>query len=154
MKCAVITIQDPGVGELPHFVLGGHPQGINAVTSFNAQVTDICVKVSRQLERVQFISAAADGVGCDAQFIRKQLVLFLRGMSNHVGVVDTNHNCKNFRYQVIGGSCVLMMGCYCIDPQMLVLCGIAKEIWRPTDWASDLLVLKLNSAETITKLLT
>ena len=36
LKFAVITIQDPGVGKSPYFVLGGHPQGINAVTSFNA----------------------------------------------------------------------------------------------------------------------
>jgi hypothetical protein len=153
LKFAVVTIQDPGVGESPYFVLGGQPQGINAVTSFNTRVTDVCLKVCQQLEGVSFISTSADGVGCDARFIRKQLVLFLSGVLNHVGLVDSNHNYKNFRYQVIGGSCVLVLGNYIIDPQMLVLCGVAKEIWRPTDWASDLLVLKLNSLDTVTKLL-
>jgi hypothetical protein len=154
LKFAVVTIQDPGVGESPYFVLGGQPQGINAVTSFNARVTDVCLKVCCQLESVSVISASADGVGCDARFIRKQLVVFLSGVLNHVGLVDSNHNCKNLQYQVIGGSCVLVLGYYIIDPQMLVLCGVAKEIWRPTDWASDLLVLKLNSSDTVMKLLT
>ena len=95
LKFAVVTIQDPGVGESPYFVLGGQPQGINAVTSFNARVTDVCLKVCCQLESVSVISASADGVGCDARFIRKQLVLFLSGVLNHVGLVDSNHNCKN-----------------------------------------------------------
>ena len=48
----------------------------------------------------------------------------------------------------------MVLGYYIIDPQMLVLCGVVKEIWRPTDWASDLLVLKLNSSDTVMKLLT
>jgi hypothetical protein len=44
---------------------------------------------------------------------------------------------------------------YCIiNPQMLVLCGVAKEIRHPTDWVSDLLVLKLYTSYTVLKLLT
>ena len=153
MKVAVVTIQDPGPGQSPYFVIGGQPQGINAVTSFNDRVTRTCLKVCHQLDSISLISVAADGVGCDAKFIRKQLILFLGGKVNHVGLVDTNHNYKNLRYQVIGGSSVLIMGDYVIDPQMLSMGGVAKEIWRPTDWASDLLVLRLNSADTITRLL-
>eukprot|EP00957_Ditylum_brightwellii_P190405 14494308-Ditylum_brightwellii.AAC.1 len=46
------------------------------------------------------------------------------------------------------------MGNYVIDPQMLMVVGVAKEIYRPVDWASDLLVLKLCSADTAVKLAT
>ena len=92
LKFAVVTIQDPGVGESPYFVLGGQPQGINAVTSFNTRVTDVCLKVCQQLEGVSFISASADGVGCDAKIIRKELILLLNGKLNHMGLVETDHN--------------------------------------------------------------
>lgn len=69
---------------------------------------------------------------------------------NRVGLVDTNHNFKNLHYQVIGWSCALLLGDYVTDPRMLVLGGMAKG---PKDWSSDLLSLKLNSADTIYKLL-
>jgi len=119
MKVAIVTIQDPVAGQSPYFVIGGQPQGINAVTSFNDRVTDMCLKVCSQLDSISFISVSVDGVGCDAKFIRKQLILFLKGKVNHIGLVDTNDNYKNLCYQVIGGSSVLIMGDYLIDPCML-----------------------------------
>ena len=79
--------------------------------------SQVCfLKVCSQLGRISFISVSADGVGCDAKFIHNQLILFLKGKGNHVGLVDTNHNYKNLCYQVIGGSSVLIMGDYLIDP--------------------------------------
>ena len=100
------------------------------------------------------MSVAADGVGCDRQFILGKLVAFLCGNSNHVGLVDSNHNAKNFHYMVVGGSCVLMIGNYVIDPQLLVLAKVANDLWRVKDWASDNLVLKLASSSTVEKLAT
>ena len=76
---------------------------------------------------------------------------FLRGHQNHVGLVDTNHNTKNFRYQGIGGSCVVIMGDHVLDPALLPLAGVAQELWRVKDWASDLVVLRLASVDTVAK---
>lgn len=59
---------------------------------------------------------------------------------------------KSWRYQIIGGSCDATIGLYVIDASMLQLAGVSKDLWRPADFASDLLVLKLASFKTIQKL--
>ena len=69
-----------------------------------------------------------------------------------MGLIDTNHNVKNTRYQVIGGSSVVWMGGYILDPELLRIAGVENLLWRVKDFASDLLVLKLCSVETLNSL--
>ena len=66
-------------------------------------------------------------------------------------MVDTNHNAKYSWYQMIGGYWETVMGKYFLDPWILKLAGVSQELWRIQDYASDLLVLRLASAETIYK---
>ena len=84
----------------------------------------------------------------DAKWIKTQLVRFLEGKQSFVGLVDTLHNGKNLRYLIIGGSCVVVLGNYVIDPEMLRLADVPKEIWRVKDWASDRVALELCSLNT------
>eukprot|EP00957_Ditylum_brightwellii_P043846 3324403-Ditylum_brightwellii.AAC.1 len=44
------------------------------------------------------------------------------------------------------------MGDYVLDPVLLSLTGVAEELWSIKDWASDLVVLRLQSVETVAKL--
>ena len=152
IKVAVVTIQNPGIGHSPYFVLAGQPQSINMVSEFNTNITTAVTALCKSRGNASLVSVAADGVGCDAKFIQGQLVQFLRGQVNHVALVDTNHNTKNFRYQAIGGSCVAIMGDHVFDPMLLSLAGVPVELWRVKDWASDLVVLRLASADTVGKL--
>lgn len=154
LKVAVVTIQNPGIGKSPFFVLAAQPQSINMVSDFNKDVTSVVSSLCKREGTASLVSVAADGVGCDARFIQGQLVSFLRGNNNHVALVDTNHNTKNFRYQGIGGSCVVIMGNHVLDPALLPLAGVAEELWRVKDWASDLVVLRLASAATVAKVAT
>ena len=151
LKVAVVTIQNPGIGHSPYFTLGGQPQSINMVSNFNQRVTSIVSRLCKSEGNASLVSVAADGVGCDAKFIQGQLVSFLRGQVNHVALVDTNHNAKNFRYQMIGGSCVVIMGNHVLDPGLLSLALVAVELWRIKDWASDLVVSRLASAKSVAK---
>ena len=59
---------------------------------------------------------------------------------------------KNFRYMVIGGSCVLMIGNFIMDPQLLVLAKVPVDLWRVKDWASDNLFLRLALSPILEKL--
>jgi hypothetical protein len=73
------------------------------------------------------------------------LIEFLEGKVGHVGQVDSNHNAKNFRYQWIGGSCVVVLGSVVSDP----LAGIHPDIYRVKDWASDTVILDMASYKTV-----
>ena len=79
------------------------------------------------------VSIAADGVGYNSKIICDELISFLKGESNHVRLVDTNHNAKNFCDMIIGESRVVTTGNYIIDPQLLVQACVHNELWRVKD---------------------
>ena len=65
MKLTVVTLQNPGRGKPPFFVLVGQPQTINESSNFNDQVMKACVILSYTDKRLDVISVAAGGVGYD-----------------------------------------------------------------------------------------
>ena len=71
----------------------------------------------------------------------------------YVGLIDTNHNVKNNPYNMIRGSCTAILGGYVYDIGLLQSAGVTRELWRPEDFASNLLVIKLNSYTTIQKII-
>ena len=77
LKVAFVTIQNPGVSEIPYFVLAGQPQPINMVSDFNKDVTSVVSSLCKREGVASLVSVAADGVGCYAKFIQGQLVTFL-----------------------------------------------------------------------------
>ena len=104
--------------------------------------------------RAHLVSVAADGVGCDSAYIRHTLTEFLKGKIEHVALVDPLHDAKNFRYMgIIGGSCAVWLGKHVMDPGLLILAGVRKDLWRVKDWASDQVVTALASPDTVTRLL-
>jgi hypothetical protein len=106
-----------------------------------------------QLEAKQFclLNHSTDGVSCEMDWNRKSTLEYLQGKSNQLSFPDTNHNVKNCRYQMIGGSCAAVLGMFCFDPWSLKIAGVAQELIRIDDFASDAVVLRLASANTITK---
>ena len=100
---------------------------------------------------MRLVAVAADGVSVEERWIITNLVLFLNGKAHFVALVDTNHNCKNFRYQFMGYSCVLIMGNHPVDTGLFVLAGIPQELWRVKDWVSDLVVLQMALLQTVQK---
>ena len=79
------------------------------------------------------VSIAADGVGYNSKIICDELISFLKGESNHVRLVDTNHNAKIFCDMIVGGSRVVIARYYFIDPQLLVQACVHNELWRVKD---------------------
>ncbi len=77
---------------------------------------------------------------------------YLDGKINYVALPDTNHNVKNSRYQLIGGSSPASIGAYVFDPALIRLAKVNQKLWRVQDFASNAVVLKLASVDTIQKL--
>jgi hypothetical protein len=59
---------------------------------------------------------------------------------------------KNSRYQLIGGSSLASIGAYVFDPALIHLAKVNQKLWRVEDFASDAVLLKLASIDTIQKL--
>ena len=71
----------------------------------------------------------------------------------YVGFIDTNHNMNNNRYQIIGGSCTEILGGCLYGIGLLQAAGVTRELWRPEDFVSNLIFLKINSHTTIQKII-
>ena len=62
----VMSVQQPGVSKSPTSSLGAFPQGINAKSYFNQQVTNLLLDLCRESNyRVRLASVAADGVSVE-----------------------------------------------------------------------------------------
>ena len=79
-------------------------------------------------------------------------VSFLGKEKNQVSLPDPNHDNKNTRFQLIGGSgsASASIGSYTFDPFFVAKAEcVPAELVRYTDFASDLLVLRLFSAKVV-----
>ena len=73
--------------------------------------------------------------------------------SGMVTMTDCNHAAKNVRSQLILGSEVVTSGYAIFDVGILCLGGVSVDLYRVNDYASNVLILKLCSSDTINKLL-
>ena len=77
----------------------------------------------------------------------------MNGTSGTVAMTDCNHAAKNIRSQLVLGSEVVTGGNAIFDVGLLCLAGVSVDLYRVSDYASDVLVLKLCSSDTINKLM-
>ena len=79
----------------------------------------IAVEATEKVGNAVLLNHSTDGVSCEVQWNLDQLKSFLQGKSNQLALTDTNHNAKNLRYQLIGGSSVASIGKFAVDPWLL-----------------------------------
>lgn len=108
IKVAVLTAQVNIPRQSPMLVIAGQPQSLNMASNFNDIVTNVFLNLCKENPKARLVSVAADGVSVDGKWVVTTLVLFLRGKHSHTGLVDSNHNAKNYRYFFLGGSCVVI----------------------------------------------
>ena len=65
---------------------------------------------------------------------------FLNGKESHTGAVDNKKNVKNYRYQIIGGSCIPKNGNLVVDTDLLRQPGVSEDLIKINEFASDKLV--------------
>ena len=147
IKVAVLSFQNTPPGISPYYVIKARPQTINESNSFATDVMSLCVEAAKKAGNVAVVNDATDGVSCEVKSNFEQQNRFLCAESDQVSFTDPNHNGKNMRYQLIGGSGIssAVIGKYTFDPMLLKLAGVPRELVRIDDYASDALVLKLAS---------
>ena len=60
-----------------------------------------------------------------------------------------NNNIKSMQYQLFSGSFAVNLGRYVVDDDVFHQSGLSTELWRTTDFESNLLVLKLTSRDSV-----
>ena len=77
----------------------------------------------------------------------------MNGTINRVVMTDCNNAAKNLRSQLVLGTTIVSGGNAIFDVRILHLAGVSQDLYRVSDYASDVLVLHLCSSDTINKLL-
>ena len=152
IKVCVISFQGTPPGISPYYTLVGRPQTINEQNSFGEEVVQACITATTQDSDAVLLNTTTDGVSTEVQWNLNTMLNYLDGMINHVSLPDTNHNVKNCRYQLVGGSSPASIGGHVFDPALLRIAKVSQKLWRVEDFASDAVLLKLASADTIKKL--
>ena len=153
IKIAVISLQNTAPGLCPYFTLAGLPQLVNENNDFGTEVMIACEEAAKIVGNVAVLNGSTDGVSCEVQWNLTVTQEFLDGKKNYISVPDTNHNVKNSRYQLIGGSSAAVMGRYVFDPWLLKVAGVPSEHIRIDDFASDALPMRLASSNNIAKII-
>ena len=150
IKVGLLSLQQAIDGVSPFKIISTRPQSTNeSCDNYNY---DIMHAVSG-LTNVHCVSIAFDGLSTETYFIRTNLIALMKGNNSTVAMTDCNHAAKNPRSQSVLGSSIVT-GCdAAFDVSVLQLAGVSSELYRIDDYASDVIVLKLCSSDTIFKLL-
>ena len=150
IKVGLLFLQQTIYGVSPFKILSARPQSTNEFSDdYNY---DIIHSVSC-LTNFHCVSIAFDGVSTETNFIQTNLIAFMKVNNSTVAMTDCNHAAKNLISQLVLGSSVVTGGDAAFDVSVLQLAGISSELYRVDDYASDVIVLKLCSCDTIFKLL-
>ena len=152
VKFAVVTFQQVANVMCLYMTLCGRPQTSNESSTFNADTVSGALEYCWEEHNYGLNKVAVDGISCDDYFTRTLSCNFLKDKSNHTAITDLHHNLKNFWYQIIGGSGCTDIGIYIIDTHLLTIYRVGIDLWRIIYYASDFLVLKLSSYNTLYKL--
>ncbi len=153
IKVCVISFQGTPQGISPYYTLVGRPQTINEQNSFGEDVVQACIRATTEDTDAVLLNTTTDGVSTEVQWNLNTMLNYLDGKIDYVSLPDTNHNVKNCRYQLLGGSSPASIGGYVFDPALLRLAKVSQKLWRVEDFASDAVLLKLASVDTIKKLI-
>ena len=129
IKVAVISFQNTPPGISPYFIFMGRPQTINEQNDFGREVVTICQTAARLDGNAAFLNESTDGVSCEVAFNKELTIQYLKGLIDYISLTDPNHNFKNGRGQMIGGSCPVSIGTYVFNPYLLKLAGTTTELY-------------------------
>ena len=81
------------------------------------------------------------------------MIAFMNGTINNVVMTDRNHSAKNLWSQLVLGNSIISGGNVIFDVGLLQIAGVSQDLYRVSDYASDVLDLQLCSSNAINKLL-
>ena len=139
----------PPDGMAPFVIIAAKPQKVNKGSNLFQRVFFLgCQKGA------QYIGCSGDGLY--ASTIKAMVRQFLKGQVSSIASQDAHHCVKGMVYQFENGTRVVHGGDSGLhhDHFLLNTVGLPKELWRRTDFASDTIILKICSVESIKRLVT
>ena len=150
IKVGMLSLQEGKDGVSPFKIISARPQSTNQrCDDYNYMI----MNAVNGLNNVFCVSIAFDGLSTETEFIRTNLIAFMKGSSNIVAMTDCNHAAKNMRSQLVLGSTIVMAGEALFDVSILRIAGVSPELYKVNDYTSDIVVLKLCESDTIHKLI-
>ena len=150
IKVGMLTTQQYNDGLTPFKIIAARPQSTNESAD---EYNNTILHAVENITNVHCVSMAFDGLATETNFIRTNLIAFMNGTTNSVVMTDCNHAAKNLRSQLVLGTTIVTGGNALFDVGLLSLAGVPSDLYCVSDYASDVLVLKLCSSNTINKLL-
>ena len=95
------------------------------------------------------LNESTDGVTYEVQFNKTLTLLYLDGGKKYLSMPDSNHNSKNCQGQMVSGTSAASIGIFVVDPWMLKMANVSKELYLIKDWASNAAALHLASSKTV-----
>jgi hypothetical protein len=108
--------------------------------------------VTRQVQSTSFVNFAVDSVSLETKDVMRTICNFLCGWCNFTGAVDKKDNIKSDRYQLIGGSGVILVGKYVPNVDLIRQAGVPEDSFIVKDFASDEKVKELFSYGSMKKI--
>jgi hypothetical protein len=128
IKVCVLSFQCTPPGTTPYYTLVGRPQTINEQSTFGCEVIKACLRATIEDGNAILLSTTSDGVSTEVQWNKEVMLDYLDGKINYVPLPDTNHNVKNSRYKLIGGSSPALIGAYVFDPALIRLAKVNQKL--------------------------
>eukprot|EP00957_Ditylum_brightwellii_P052308 3967283-Ditylum_brightwellii.AAC.1 len=94
------------------------------------------------------LNKSTDGISCETQYSKNLILAYHCGNKIYLSFPDANHNIKNCRGQMVSSMSASSISYFVVDPWMLKIAGVLKELYCIEAWASDLIVLQLASPKT------
>ncbi len=110
IKVHVLSFQYTPPGTTPYYTLVGQPQTINEPSTFGSEVVKVCLHATIEDGNAILLNTTIDGMSTEVQWNEEVMLDYINGEINYVLLPDTNHNMKNSRYQLIGGSSLASIG--------------------------------------------
>jgi hypothetical protein len=97
-------------------------------STFGSEVVKACLCETIIDGNAILLNTTKDRVSTEVQWDKEVMLDYIDGKINYVSLPDTNHNVKNSRYQLIGGSSPASIGVYVFDPARICLAKVNQKL--------------------------
>ena len=115
-------------------------------------VVEACEMASTKDRNDVLLNESTYGVAYEVQFNMTLTISYLDGGKKYLSMTDPNHNSKKCQGQTVSGTSAASIVNFVVDPWMLKMANVAKELYRIEDCASGAAVLRLASTKIVLKL--
>eukprot|EP00957_Ditylum_brightwellii_P150310 11446776-Ditylum_brightwellii.AAC.1 len=99
------------------------------------------------------LNESIDGISYKVKYNKSLTLAYFYDKKTYLSFPITNHTAKNCRDQMVSCMSVSSIGYFIVDPWVLKMMGVSKELYCTEDWESDAVVLHLASPKPVSCLM-